>query len=73
MNSCLWEKHIKFTFVVPFPLVNFEQRELLHVITKNLGKPQMMLLKSLELSYYLKDILLKYIYMKLCGDLLYCI
>lgn len=42
-------------------------------MTKNLGDPQMMLLKSLELSYYLKDILLKYFYMKLCGDLLYCI
>lgn len=42
-------------------------------MTKNLGEPQMTLLKSLELSYYLKDILLKYIYMKLRGDLLYCI
>lgn len=73
INSCVCEKHIKFTFVVPFTLVNFEERQLLHVITKNLGKPQMMLLKSLELSYYLKDILLKYIYMKLRGDLLYCI
>lgn len=71
MNSCLCEKHIKFTFVVPFTLVNLEQRELLHVMTKNLGEQQMMLLKILELSYYLKDILSKYIYMKLCGDLLY--
>lgn len=73
MNSCVCEKHIKFTFVVPFTLINIEQRQLLHVMTKNLGEPQMMLLKSLEISYYLKDILLKYIYMKLCGDLLYCI
>lgn len=71
MNSCVCEKHIKLTFVVLFPLVNFEQRQLLHVMTKNLGEPQMMLLKSLELSHYLKDILLKYIYMKLCRDLLY--
>lgn len=72
MNSCVCEKHIKFTFVVPFTLVYLEQRQLLHVMTKNLGEQQMMLLKILELSYYLKDILLKYIYMKLCGDLLYC-
>lgn len=73
MNSCVCEKHIKFTFVVPFTLVYLEQRQLLHVMTKNLGEQQMMLLKILELSYYLKDILLKYIYMKLCGDLSYCI
>lgn len=72
MNSCVCEKHIKFTFVVPFTLVYLEQRQLLHVMTKNLGEQQMMLLKILELSYYLKDILLKYIYMKLCGDLIYC-
>lgn len=72
MNSCVCEKHIKFTFVVPFTLVYLEQRQLLHVMTKNLGEQQMMLLKFLELSYYLKDILLKYIYMKLYGDLLYC-
>lgn len=71
MNSCVCKKHIKLTFVVLFPLVNFEQRQLLHVMTKNLGEPQMTLLKSLELSYYLKDILLKYIYMKLCRALLY--